>query len=194
VHAFKEGGPVDWGFGEALAFGTLLLESIPVRLSGQDCEREPLAIATPCSTISRHAKNMCPLQHLDEKQERFCVYNSLLSEAAVLGFDYGYSARLPPDALPLGGAVRRLRQRGPSRDRSVHRQLRIEMAAHTGIVLLLPHGYEGQGPNTPRPAPRGFFKPVPRTTSRVANLTTPAQLFTRCDAQMTATSGNPLII
>jgi 2-oxoglutarate dehydrogenase complex dehydrogenase (E1) component-like enzyme len=96
------------------------------------------------------SKTSCP------EQAKFCVYNSLLSEAAVLGFDYGYSLDYPQMLCHLGGAVRRLRQRRAGRHRPVHRQRRIQVAAHSGIVLLLPHGYEGQGPGALVGAARTF--------------------------------------
>jgi len=95
AQAHKEGGPVDWGFGEALAFGSLLVEGTPVRLSGQDCERGTFSHRHAVLYDYENREKYVPLLHLDEKQERFCVYNSLLSEAAVLGFDYGYSLDYP---------------------------------------------------------------------------------------------------
>src|SRR5881392_2366832 len=87
---FEEGGPYDWGFAEALAFGALLLENIPVRLSGQDSRRGTFGQRHAYWHDAKTGAPYNPLLHLAEKQARICVYNSLLSEAAVLGFDYGY--------------------------------------------------------------------------------------------------------
>src|SRR5205814_4142405 len=87
---FEEGGPYDWGFAEALAFGALLLEDIPVRLSGQDSRRGTFDQRHAYWHDAKTGSPYNPLMHLAEKQARICVYNSLLSEAAALGFDYGY--------------------------------------------------------------------------------------------------------
>src|SRR5438477_361611 len=92
---FEEGGPYDWGFAEALAFGALLLENIPVRLSGQDSRRGTFGQRHAYWHDAKTGAPYNPLMHLAEKQARICVYNSLLSEAAVLGFDYGYSLDYP---------------------------------------------------------------------------------------------------
>ena len=104
---FEAGGPYDWGFAEALAFGSLLLEDIPVRLSGQDSRRGTFGQRHAYWYDAKTGAPYNPLLHLAEKQARICVYNSLLSEAAVLGFDYGYSLDYPKHVVPVGGAVRR---------------------------------------------------------------------------------------
>src|SRR5947209_159042 len=92
---FEESGPYDWGIAEAMAFGALLLEDIPVRLSGQDSRRGTFAQRHAYWYNAKTGSSYNPLMHLAEKQARICVYNSLLSEAAVLGFDYGYSLDYP---------------------------------------------------------------------------------------------------
>ncbi|MFM9030030.1 MAG: 2-oxoglutarate dehydrogenase E1 component, partial [Opitutaceae bacterium] len=166
AQAFKDGGPVDWGFAEALAFGSLVLEGTPVRLSGQDCERGTFshrhAVLHDVETNATHA----PLNHLASDQARFCVYNSLLSEAAVLGFDYGYSLDYP-DMLCIweaqfgdfaNGAQVVIDQFISSAESKWYRT--------SGIVLLLPHGYEGQGPEHSSARLERFCRSAPRTTSR----------------------------
>src|SRR2546423_60866 len=144
--ALRDGGPVDWGFAEALAFGTLVLEGAPIRLSGQDCERGTFSHRHSVLHDMESGATYAPLKNLDPKQARFCVYNSLLSEAAVLGFDYGYSLDYP-DMLCIWEA-----QFG---DFSNGAQVIIDQFISSaeskwqrpsGIVLLLPHAYEGQGP------------------------------------------------
>ena len=92
---FEAGGPYDWGYAEALAFGSLLLEDTPVRLSGQDVRRGTFSHRHAVWYDAKTGKPHIPLLHLAEKQARICIYNSLLSEAAVLGFDYGYSLDYP---------------------------------------------------------------------------------------------------
>jgi 2-oxoglutarate dehydrogenase E1 component len=178
AQAHKEGGPVDWGFGEALAFGTLLLEGTPVRLSGQDCERGTFSHRHAVLTTSRPASATRRSTNLDEKQARFCVYNSLLSEAAVLGFDYGYSLDYP-EMLCLweaqfgdfaNGAQVVIDQFIASGESKWQRT--------SGIVLLLPHGYEGQGPEHSSARLERFLQLCAEDNIQVANLTTPANSST----------------
>jgi 2-oxoglutarate dehydrogenase E1 component len=194
VHAYKEGGPVDWGFGEAMAFGTLLLEGIPVRLSGQDCERGTFSHRHAVLYDHETREKYVPLQHLDEKQERFCVYNSLLSEAAVLGFDYGYSLDYPRMLCLweaqfgdfVNGAQVVIDQFIVSSESKWQR--------NSGIVLLLPHGYEGQGPEHSSARPERFLQACAENNIQVANLTTPAQLFHALRRQMHRDFKKPLIV
>ena len=193
-HAHEQGGPVDWAFGEALAFGTLLLEGTPVRLSGQDSERGTFS--------QRHAvlhdvdtrESYVPLNNLDEKQARFCVYNSLLSEAAVLGFDYGYSLDYP-QMLCLweaqfgdfaNGAQVVVDQFIASSESKWQRA--------SGLVLLLPHGYEGQGPEHSSARLERFLQLCAENNMQVANLTTPANFFHILRRQMKRGFRKPLVV
>ena len=194
VQAHKEGGPIDWGFAEALAFGTLLLEGTPVRLSGQDCERGTFshrhAVLHDMETDAKFA----PLKNLDPKQAMFCVYNSLLSEAAVLGFDYGYSLDYPK-MLCIWEA-----QFG---DFANGAQVVIDQfissgeskwGRTSGIVLLLPHGYEGQGPEHSSARLERFLQLCAEDNIQVANLTTPANFFHCLRRQMKRDFQKPLIV
>ena len=194
LHAYKEGGPVDWGFGETLAFGTLLLEGIPVRLSGQDCERGTFSHRHAVLYDHETRERYVPLLHLAEKQERFCVYNSLLSEAAVLGFDYGYSLDYPRMLCIweaqfgdfANGAQVVIDQFIVSSESKWQR--------NSGIVLLLPHGYEGQGPEHSSARLERFLQSCAENNIQVANLTTPAQIFHALRRQMHRDFKKPLII
>ncbi|HVU16158.1 MAG TPA: 2-oxoglutarate dehydrogenase E1 component [Candidatus Didemnitutus sp.] len=194
VAAHKAGGPFDWGMGEALAFGSLLLENIPVRVSGQDSERGTFthrhAVFNDVETGAKYK----PLNNLAEKQARFCVYNSLLSEAAVLGFDYGYSLDYP-DMLCLWEA-----QFG---DFANGAQVVIDQffaageskwQRTSGIVLLLPHGYEGQGPEHSSARLERFLQLCAENNIQVANLTTPAQFFHVLRRQMKRDFKKPLVV
>ncbi|HVT72361.1 MAG TPA: 2-oxoglutarate dehydrogenase E1 component [Lacunisphaera sp.] len=194
AEAHKQGGPYDWGLGEALAFGTLLLDGTPIRLSGQDCERGTFthrhAVFTDVETGAKYK----PLAHLAPDQPHFCVYNSLLSEAAVLGFDYGYSLDYP-EMLCLWEA-----QFG---DFANGAQVVIDQfiasgeskwQRNSGITLLLPHGYEGQGPEHSSARLERFLQACAENNIQVANLTTPAQLFHILRRQMKRDFRKPLII
>ena len=192
--AFRNGGPVDWGFGEALAFGSLLVEGIPIRLSGQDCERGTFSHRHAVLADAETGEKYTPLKQLDGKQARFCVYNSLLSEAAVLGFDYGYSVDYPR-MLSIWEA-----QFG---DFANGAQVVIDQfivsgeskwQSTCGIVLLLPHGYEGQGPEHSSARLERFLQSCAEDNIQVANLTTPAQYFHVLRRQVKREFRKPLVI
>jgi 2-oxoglutarate dehydrogenase E1 component len=192
--ALKEGGPVDWGFGEALAFGTLLVEGTPVRLSGQDCERGTFSHRHSVLSDIESGEKYTPLKNLTPGQARFCVYNSLLSEAAVLGFDYGYALDYP-EMLCIWEA-----QFG---DFANGAQVVIDQFIVSGeskwqrtcgIVLLLPHGYEGQGPEHSSARLERFLQACAEDNIQVANLTTPAQLFHALRRQVKRDFRKPLVL
>jgi 2-oxoglutarate dehydrogenase E1 component len=194
AHASRDGGPVDWGFGEALAFGTLLTEGQPVRLSGQDCERGTFSHRHAVLSDIETGEKYTPLKNLDSKQAWFCVYNSLLSEAAVLGFDYGYAMDYP-ELLCLWEA-----QFG---DFANGAQVLIDQFIVSGeskwqrtcgIVLLLPHGYEGQGPEHSSARLERFLQACAEDNIQVANLTTPAQYFHILRRQVKRDFRKPLVI
>jgi 2-oxoglutarate dehydrogenase E1 component len=194
LQAFRNGGPVDWGFGEALAFGTLLVEGTPIRLSGQDCERGTFSHRHAVLADVETGRKYTPLQHLDPKQARFCVYNSLLSEAAVLGFDCGYSGDYP-DMLCLWEA-----QFG---DFANGAQVVIDQFIVSGeskwqrtcgIVLLLPHGYEGQGPEHSSARLERFLQACAEDNIQVVNATTPAQFFHLLRRQIKRDFRKPLVV
>jgi 2-oxoglutarate dehydrogenase E1 component len=194
VQAHKDGGLIDWGFGEALAFGTLLLEGSPVRLSGQDCERGTFSHRHAVIYDSETREKYTPLLNIDAKQERFCVYNSLLSEAAVLGFDYGYSLDYPQMLCIweaqfgdfANGAQVVIDQFLASSESKWQRM--------SGMVLLLPHGYEGQGPEHSSARLERFLQLCAEDNMQVANITTPANYFHALRRQMKRDFRKPLIV
>ncbi len=194
AEAHKHGGPYDWGMGEALAFGTLLQDGLPIRLSGQDCERGTFTHRHSVFTDVETGAKYTPLNHVTDQQPHFCVYNSLLSEAAVLGFDYGYSLDYP-DMLCLweaqfgdfaNGAQVVIDQFISSSESKWQRS--------TGLTLLLPHGYEGQGPEHSSARLERFLQSCAENNIQVANLTTPAQLFHALRRQTKRDFKKPLII
>ncbi len=191
---FAAGGPYDWGFAEALAFGSLLLEGIPVRLSGQDSRRGTFSHRHAFLYDAKTGKPYLPLLHLAPEQARICIYNSLLSEAAVLGFDYGYALDYP-NMLCLweaqfgdfaNGAQTIIDQFIVSAESKWQRP--------SGIVLLLPHGYEGQGPEHSSARLERFLQACAEDNIQVCNLTTAAQYFHALRRQMKRDFIKPLII
>ncbi|MBI5381013.1 MAG: 2-oxoglutarate dehydrogenase E1 component [Opitutae bacterium] len=193
-NAFAAGGPIDWAFGESLAFGTLLREGTPVRLSGQDCERGTFSQRHAVLYDHETRASYTPLNHLSNHQAKFCVYNSVLSEAAVLGFDYGYSLDFP-NMLCLWEA-----QFGDfANGAQVHIDQFIASAESkwqraSGIVLLLPHGYEGQGPEHSSARLERFLQLCAEYNIEVVNLTTPANLFHCLRRQIKRDFRKPLVV
>ena len=194
AQVFKAGGPFDWAFAESLAFGTLLAEKTPIRLSGQDSRRGTFsqrhAVLYDAETRDRYI----PLQNISPDQPRFCVYNSLLSEAGVLGFDYGYSLDFP-EMLCLweaqfgdfvNGAQVIIDQFIVSAESKWQRP--------SGIVLLLPHGYEGQGPEHSSARLERFLQLCAEENIQVCNATTPAQYYHLLRRQMRRSFLKPLVV
>ncbi|HWB58347.1 MAG TPA: 2-oxoglutarate dehydrogenase E1 component, partial [Chthoniobacteraceae bacterium] len=191
---YQDGGPFDWGYAESLAFGTLLEEGIPVRLSGQDSRRGTFSQRHSVIYDAQTRARYIPLANIAQDQARFCVYNSSLSEAAVLGFDYGYSLDYP-EMLCLWEA-----QFG---DFANGAQVIIDQFISSaeskwqrpcGIVLLLPHGYEGQGPEHSSARLERFLQLCAEDNIQVCNLTTPAQYFHVLRRQMKRKFRKPLVI
>ena len=192
--AFDNGGPFEWHYAELLAFGSLLLEGTPVRLSGQDSARGTFSTRHAILYDAKTGAPYVPLMHLAEKQARICIYNSPLSEASVLGFDYGYSLDYP-SLLCLweaqfgdfvNGAQTIIDQFIVSAESKWQRP--------SGIVLLLPHGYEGQGPEHSSARLERFLQACAEDNIQVCNLTTSAQYFHVLRRQMKRNFIKPLII
>jgi 2-oxoglutarate dehydrogenase E1 component len=191
---FENGGPYEWHYAELLAFGALLLEGTPVRLSGQDSARGTFSTRHAILYDAKTGAPYVSLMHLGEKQARICIYNSLLSEAAVLGFDYGYSLDYP-SLLCLweaqfgdfvNGAQTIIDQFIVSAESKWQRP--------SGIVLLLPHGYEGQGPEHSSGRLERFLQLCAEDNIQVCNLTTSAQYFHVLRRQMKRDFIKPLVI
>ena len=191
---FEAGGPYEWHYAEALAFGSLLLEGTPVRLSGQDSRRGTFSTRHSFIYDAKTGRPYMPLLHLAPDQARICIYNSLLSEAAVLGFDYGYSLDYP-NMLCLWEA-----QFG---DFANGAQVIIDQfivpaeskwQRPSGIVLLLPHGYEGQGPEHSSARLERFLQACAEDNIQVCNVTTSAQYFHLLRRQMKRDFVKPLVI
>lgn len=194
VEALANGGPIDWAFAESLAFGSLLLENTPVRLSGQDCRRGTFSHRHAVFYDYETRERYIPLEHLDPTQAKFCVHNSFLSEFAVLGFDYGYSLSYP-SMLTLWEA-----QFG---DFSNGAQVIIDQFISSAeskwqtpsdLVMLLPHGYEGMGPEHSSARLERFLQLCAEKNMIVGNFTTPAQYFHALRRQKHRDFRKPLIL
>jgi 2-oxoglutarate dehydrogenase E1 component len=191
---FEKGGPYEWHYAELLAFGSLLLEGTPVRLSGQDSSRGTFSTRHAILYDGKTGEPYVPLMHLADKQARICIYNSLLSEAAVLGFDYGYSLDYPSMLCLweaqfgdfVNGAQTIIDQFIVSAESKWQRP--------SGIVLLLPHGYEGQGPEHSSGRLERFLQSCAEDNIQVCNLTTSAQYFHLLRRQVKRDFLKPLII
>ncbi len=190
----ETGEGIDWAMGEALAFATLVDEGFPVRLSGQDTERGTFS-QRHSVLIDREAEaRYIPLNNVRDGQARFEVTNSMLSEEAVLGFEYGYSLS-EPNALTVweaqfgdfaNGAQVLFDQFISSSER---KWLRM-----SGLVCLLPHGYEGQGPEHSSARLERFLQLCAEDNMQVANCTTPANYFHILRRQLKRDIRKPLVL
>ncbi len=190
----ETGEGIDWATGEALAFGSILMEGHPIRLSGQDSERGTFSQRHSVLYDQRDESRYIPLNHLSPAQAGYEVINSMLSEEAVLGFEYGYSLA-EPRALTLweaqfgdfaNGAQVVFDQFISSGER---KWLRM-----SGLVCLLPHGYEGQGPEHSSARLERFLQMCAEDNMQVANVTTPANYFHILRRQLKRDFRKPLIL
>jgi 2-oxoglutarate dehydrogenase E1 component len=189
-----EGLPIDWGLGEALAFGSLLLDGTPVRVSGQDSSRGTFSHRHAVLVDQDSGEEYMPLDHISSNQARFEVYDSLLSEAAVLGFEYGYSLADPGSLVvweaQFGDFVNGAQVIIDQFITSAH----VKWGRMSGLVMLLPHGYEGQGPEHSSARMERFLQTCAEDCMQVVNCTTPAQYFHVLRRQMLRDYRAPLVI
>ncbi|MGB5554443.1 MAG: 2-oxoglutarate dehydrogenase E1 component [Flavobacteriaceae bacterium] len=191
---FFENDNLDWAMGELLAYGTLLQEGFDVRISGQDVERGTFSHRHAVLKVEESEEEILLLNNLSDKQGLFQIYNSLLSEYGVVGFDYGY-AMASPNTLTIWEA-----QFG---DFSNGAQIMIDQyisaaedkwKLQNGLVMLLPHGYEGQGAEHSSARMERYLQLCARDNMYVADVTTPAQMFHILRRQMKVNFRKPLII
>jgi 2-oxoglutarate dehydrogenase E1 component len=191
---FEKGGPYDWAFGEALAFGSLMLQGIPIRLSGQDSRRGTFSHRHSVLYDEVNRERYIPLMHLAPDQARFCVYNSPLSEAAVLGFDYGYSMDYPKMLCMWEAQFGDFANGAQVIIDQFIASAETKWLRPSSLVMLLPHGYEGQGPEHSSARLERFLQLCADENMEVCNLTTPAQYFHVLRRQMLRPFRKPLII
>ena len=191
--AVQEGG-IDWGQAEALAYASLLVDGIPIRLSGQDSQRGTFSQRHLVLHDVHTAEMFTPMQHLDDASASFEIFNSPLSEYACMGFEYGYSAAAP-EALVLWEA-----QYG---DFANGAQIVIDQFISSALskwretsrlTLLLPHGYEGNGPEHSSARLERFLQLAAQENIRIANCTTAAQYFHLLRRQALDPTARPLVV
>jgi 2-oxoglutarate dehydrogenase E1 component len=191
---YFEKGQLNWATAELLAYGSLLLEGKPVRLSGQDVQRGTFSHRHVVLHDANTNENYNSLNHIKEGQEKAQIYNSLLSEYGVLGFEFGYGLA-NPDALVIweaqfgdfaNGAQTMIDQFVSSHE--------SKWGTQNGLVMLLPHGYEGQGPEHSNARPERFLQLSAENNMVVANLTTPANIFHALRRQLTWEFRKPLVV
>ena len=189
----EKGADIDWGLAEHLAFGTLISEGHPVRLSGQDSERGTFSQRQSNWVDQKTEEKYCPLNNLSEAKEYYQVLNSHLSEEAVLGFEYGFSTAAP-NALTIweaqfgdfaNGAQVMVDQFISSAEQ---KWLRM-----SGLVMLLPHGYEGQGPEHSSARLERYLQQCAEDNMQVTNVSTPANYFHVLRRQVKRNFRKPLI-
>ncbi|HZH27561.1 MAG TPA: 2-oxoglutarate dehydrogenase E1 component, partial [Azospirillaceae bacterium] len=187
-------GPIDWATGEIIALGSLLAQGRPVRMAGQDTRRGTFVQRFATIIDRRTGEEWTPLAHVSEDQASFFIYDSLLSEYAAMGFEYGYSVARP-DALVLWEA-----QFG---DFVNGAQIMIDQFISSGeakwlrmsgLVMLLPHGYEGQGPEHSSARLERFLQLSAEDNWQVANCTTPANYFHILRRQVRRNFRKPLVM
>jgi 2-oxoglutarate dehydrogenase E1 component len=185
---------IDWGHAEALAFASLLVEGIPIRITGQDTERGTFSHRHAVLHDVRTGATFTPMQHLDEAEASFEIHNSPLSEYACVGFEYGYSTAAP-EALVLWEA-----QFG---DFVNGAQIIIDQFISAGLskwgetsrlTLLLPHGYEGNGPEHSSARLERFLQLAAQENIRIVNCSTSAQYFHLLRRQALDATARPLVV
>ncbi len=195
TQALIDRGNIDWAYAETLAFATLLDQGTRVRLSGQDSRRGTFSQRHAVWVDGKTGERYVPFNHIAPgEQAEFCVYDSMLSEAAVLGFDYGYSLDAPDMLICweaqfgdfVNGAQVIIDQFIASAESKWGRA--------SGLVMLLPHGYEGQGPEHSSARLERFLQVCAEENMQVVNATTPAQYFHVLRRQMKRNFRKPLVI
>jgi len=193
-YEMSRNGKIDWGFGELLALGSLLLEGTPVRMAGQDARRGTFVQRHAVLHDRMNGQEWLPLQNLSDNQARFWIYDSLLSEYAAMGFEYGYSVERA-DALVLWEAQFGDFANGAQTiiDEFIS-SAEQKWGQRSSVVLLLPHGYEGQGPDHSSARIERYLQMCAENNMTVARPSTPASYFHLLRKQAYQRPRRPLVV
>jgi 2-oxoglutarate dehydrogenase E1 component len=194
LEAIEQGSGIDWSNAEALAFASLLTEGIPIRLSGQDTARGTFSQRHSVLVDTKTGAEHVPLNHLDDKQASFAVYNSLLAEVSVLGFEYGYSLAQPKGLVIWEAQFGDFINNAQSVIDLFITSGESKWQRLSGLVLLLPHGLEGLGPEHSSARLERFLQLCADDNIQVCNATTPAQYFHLLRRQAKRQVRKPLVI
>ncbi|MBM9462968.1 multifunctional oxoglutarate decarboxylase/oxoglutarate dehydrogenase thiamine pyrophosphate-binding subunit/dihydrolipoyllysine-residue succinyltransferase subunit [Aeromicrobium sp. YIM 150415] len=187
-------GPIDWGTGEIIAMGSLLLEGRPVRLAGQDSRRGTFSSRFAVIIDRHNAAEWTPLSHVGGDQGTFYIYDSLLSEYAALGFEYGYSVARPEALVMWEAQFGDFVNGAQSVIDEYISSGETKWGQKSGVVLLLPHGYEGQGPDHSSGRIERFLQLAANDEMRIAQPSTPASYFHLLRKQAMEADHRPLIV
>ncbi|MGF1678482.1 MAG: 2-oxoglutarate dehydrogenase E1 component [Candidatus Methylacidiphilales bacterium] len=185
---------IDWGLAEALAFASILNQGIPIRLSGQDSRRGTFSHRHSVLYDVNTRERYIPLKNISAQQATFCVYNSPLSEAAVLGFDFGYSLDFPQMLCIWEAQFGDFANGAQVIIDQYISSCESKWGVYSGIVLLLPHGYQGQGPEHSSARLERFLQLCAEDNIQVANCTTPANFFHLLRRQAIREIKKPLVV
>ncbi|MDC3420259.1 2-oxoglutarate dehydrogenase E1 component [Aquibacillus koreensis] len=194
---FDQEGKADWATGEALAYASILQDGIPIRLTGQDSERGTFAHRHLVLHDVETGETYCPMHGLEQAKATFDIHNSPLSEAGVLGFEYGYSVEAPKTLVLWEAQFGDFANAGQVIFDQFISSGRAKWGEKSNMVMLLPHGYEGQGPEHSSARIERFLTLAAENNWIVANVTTSAQFFhllRRQAALVNSESARPLIV
>ncbi len=186
--------PMDWGMVENLCYASLLQEGVPVRLTGQDVRRGTFSHRHAVWTDDQTGKRWVPMNEISQDQQKLYIYDSHLSETGVLGFEFGYSMANPQCLILWEAQFGDFANGGQVIIDQFIASSQSKWQRMSGLVMLLPHGYEGQGPEHSSARLERFLQACAENNIQVANLTTPAQLFHVLRRQVLRDFRIPLVI
>jgi 2-oxoglutarate dehydrogenase E1 component len=185
---------LDWGMGELLAYGSLVLDGFPVRISGQDVQRGTFSHRHAVLTDFETGQRYSPLDKMSADQARFEIYNSLLSEVAVVGFEFGYSLDSPEGIVIWEAQFGDFVNGAQVMIDQFISACEDKWSRLSSLTMLLPHGYEGQGPEHSSARLERFLQLCAEDNMQIANVTTPAQMFHMLRRQVVRAWRKPLIV
>lgn len=187
-------GKFDWAMGELMAYASLLMEGFPVRISGQDCQRGTFSHRHAVLTIEDSEEKYIPLEHISNHQAKFSIYNSLLSEYGVMGFEYGYGLSTPNGLTIWEAQFGDFSNGGQVVIDQYISSAEDKWRVMNGLVLFLPHGFEGQGPEHSSARLERFLSLCGHLNMQIVNCTTPANFFHVLRRQLHRPFRKPLIV